>query len=536
MSRKSHSSYAYSQNLHDLFYIPSKELEDFPTDKPPKAKAAKPQTSIIHSLRSPTSRRYSIRGIIRTPRNTQLVIPPSEANRVDVLPKQKQDYSHHLFDPAIRSLTWAYVKSMLISIGLIVVLMWAALPLYWGSLAPGQRHAPSFRTWVVDFDGGELGDFVTESVINSTLIGTKEHLGWEIASPSSLQELTHHIVAEHAWAAIVINQGATSALQTARETGDANYDPASAVTLYIEKARNNNAVGTLIIPLSTSLLEDTMRQFNAKNIPEYISSISSNSTALSTALRAHSAMSGAWWNTVDLRPWNAPIATAMTVVGQIYICVFWYVANSWSRLIELTSSLILLDQSFILTLASFPVRASLEPYLTNRAAILLRVLFPAFAYIPLSLSFAMLSLPFHAPFDAKYTYGGGFFLYFTYVYMDMLALGLAIEAAVAILQPRFMAYFLVPWLIVNVSTPVEPHEMQAWWYKYGYGMPFFNHSEAVNTILFDTKNVLGRNAGVLIAWAALSTLTTAGLTWYGRRKQVAEHHAGLVNELSDKPE
>ncbi|CAE6473964.1 unnamed protein product [Rhizoctonia solani] len=488
----------YSSSHRGSSYAPSDKgsVTDIDTSK---EGIAAPKMATVLPPRSPKARRYTIH--IMTPRNVQPVLPPTEVDLKERSFKRKQNYSHHFLDPVVRSMTWAYVKSMLISIGLIVLLMWAAMPLYWGSLAPGQHHGPGFRTWVVDFDGGELGAFVVESVMNSTLIGTEEHLGWQLASPSSLEELTHDIVEEHAWAAVVVNKGATSALQAARETGDVNYDPTSAVTLYIEKARNNNAVGTLIIPLSTSLLEDTMRQFNAANLPAYLDSISSNTTALSNALRAHNALSGAWWKTVDLRPWNAPVATAITV-----------------------------------TMASFPFRASLEPYLTNRSAILLRILFPIIAYIPLSLSFAMISLPFHAPFDAKYTYGGGFFLYFSYVYMDMLALGLAIEAAVTIIQPRFMAYFLVSWLIINVSTPVEPHEMQVWWYKYGYGVPFFNHSEAVNTILFNTKNVLGRNAGVLIAWAVLSMTTTAGLTWYKRYGQVAKYHAELENEISVNPE
>ncbi|KEP51553.1 putative nitrosoguanidine resistance protein SNG1 [Rhizoctonia solani 123E] len=513
MTYELHSPYASSHTLHGSIHIPTEEgfLSDV---NAPKAEAVMPKVATSLPPRSPTVRRNIIRGRITTPRNVQPILPRSELNSTELAFKQKQNYAHHFLDPVIRPMTWAYVKTMLTAVGFIVMLMWAAMPLYWGSLAPGQRHGPSFRTWVVDFDGGELGAFVTESVMNSTLIGTKKHLGWEIASPSSLEELTNDIVEEHAWAAIVINQGATSALQAARATGNVDYDPTSAVTLYIEEARNNNAVGTLIVPLSTSLLENTMRRFNAKNIPEYLSSISSNSTALSEVLRAHNALSGAWWKTVNLRPWDTPIATAMTAVGQIYICVF----------------------CFILTMAIFPVRVSLEPYLTNRSVMLFRVLFPAIAYIPLSLSFAMISLPFHAPFGTTYTYAGGFFLYFAYVYMDMLALGLAIEAAVSILQPRFMAYFLVPWLIVNVATPIEPHEMQVWWYKYGYGMPFFNHGEAVNTILFNTKNVLGRNAGVLIAWAALSTVTTAGLTWYRRRDQVAKYRAGLTNQASGKPE
>jgi hypothetical protein len=52
-------------------------------------------------------------------------------------------------------------------------------------------------------------------------------------------------------------------------------------------------------------------------------------------------------------------------------------------------------------MASFSIRGTLEPYLTNRAVMLLRVLFPAVAYLPLSLSFAMISLPFEAPFGTR---------------------------------------------------------------------------------------------------------------------------------------
>jgi Protein of unknown function (DUF3533) len=37
-------------------------------------------------------------------------------------------------------------------------------------------------------------------------------------------------------------------------------------------------------------------------------------------------------------------------------------------------------------------------------------------------------------------------------------------------------------------------------YKYGLGFPVANMSQAVRTIIFDTKNHLGRNFGVLLAW------------------------------------
>ena len=44
---------------------------------------------------------------------------------------------------------------------------------------------------------------------------------------------------------------------------------------------------------------------------------------------------------------------------------------------------------------------------------------------------------------------------------------------------------------------------------------------AVRAIIFDTKNHLGLNAGVLIAWIVLSCITIPLFTWITRRKDVA---------------
>lgn len=65
-------------------------------------------------------------------------------------------------------------------------------------------------------------------------------------------------------------------------------------------------------------------------------------------------------------------------------------------------------------------------------------------YLPLSLVYAMINLPFKLPFDAKYTYAGGFFLFWILLYCSMLALGLALEAIFTLLGPRFMGFFLIP--------------------------------------------------------------------------------------------
>lgn len=93
-------------------------------------------------------------------------------------------------------------------------------------------------------------------------------------------------------------------------------------------------------------------------------------------------------------------------------------------------------------MGGFAVRAPIEPLLTTRELLQLRILAPLILYAPLSFSYAMISLAFKVPFGAKFSYGGGFFLYWVFVYLTMASLGLATEFAIQILSPRFMTFFL----------------------------------------------------------------------------------------------
>ena len=70
-------------------------------------------------------------------------------------------------------------------------------------------------------------------------------------------------------------------------------------------------------------------------------------------------------------------------------------------------------------------------------------------YSVVSLLFVMVNLPFKVHFGAHYTYGGGFFLWWFALYLGMAAVGLATEFAITILTAKFIAYFLIAWIIVN---------------------------------------------------------------------------------------
>lgn len=49
----------------------------------------------------------------------------------------------------------------------------------------------------------------------------------------------------------------------------------------------------------------------------------------------------------------------------------------------------------------------------------------------------------------------------------------------------------------------------------------------MRTIIFNTKNEIGKNLGIVIAWIAVSIITVSLATWLGRRKAVNQHRRAL---------
>lgn len=54
-------------------------------------------------------------------------------------------------------------------------------------------------------------------------------------------------------------------------------------------------------------------------------------------------------------------------------------------------------------------------------------------------------------------------------------------------------------------------------------MPFYNAGRVVRTIIFDTRDQIGQNIGILIAWCVVSCITIPLVTWLYRRNAVNAH-------------
>jgi hypothetical protein len=179
----------------------------------------------------------------------------------------------------------------------------------------------------------------------TTTSGSTAVLGWQqidAARFTTDQDILDAVVDEQTWIAVVgafsqpiiflepnmlpsVEPNASNNLAVARQTGDASYIASTAISVYYAQGRNEIAVGSYILPIVQLLLGRILGQFNAKSVAEYIVANSGNATALQLLSQTPQTLSQPIWYTMsNVRPYTAQVASAITLVGHIYVIIFSY--------------------------------------------------------------------------------------------------------------------------------------------------------------------------------------------------------------------
>ncbi|KAK0436562.1 hypothetical protein EV421DRAFT_1112123 [Armillaria borealis] len=378
----------------------------------------------------------------------------------------------------------------------MTIAMFCVFSIYWGALWKIPAH--NLQGWVVDFDGSTVGNAVVQGLVSSSSKVTwTERSSSEFSGPDEVANL---VVDEKTWVVVVVNSNATTALQYALSSVNSSYDGSEAITVYVVEARNENAYRSLIRPsvqTTLAVISQTFAQFFLRQV----GSSSSNALA-SISTTAPQILTEPISYTIDnLRPFDIPVASAITFVGLIYVLVLsFFIVNFCTAARELSG---------------------LEKALTTGSLIRVRIASSFIAYFTLSLFYSLLSRAFQVNFS-RVLGPAGFLVFWMANFVGMLAVGLALEAMMALMTLRFVAFFMIFWIIVNVSVCFMPIDVLPHIYRYGYAFPFYNLSCAVRTIVFGTKNQLGMQFGILIAWTAVSMITIPLFQWLMRRKVVAQ--------------
>ncbi|KAL1669958.1 hypothetical protein GGF50DRAFT_122690 [Schizophyllum commune] len=383
-------------------------------------------------------------------------------------------YSSKFFDKGAAAAVsrQIYFKIVFGGLMMMAIVIFGIFSIYWGALWRIPAH--NLPGWVIDFDGGQVGSTVTNALLQSTQGGSK--ITWTTRSASDFPngdiDVANSVVNEKIWVAVVINNGATSNLNDAVSTADPSYNGTSAVTAYGVEARNENAYRSFISPI----VQQTMAQFSSQYARQMAGQLANSSNVANILANAPQLIiQPVSFTLVNLRPFDVPVASAVTFVGLIYLLIL----------------------SFFILL------------------------------------YSLLSKAFQVPFDRKYG-DAGFVLFWMINFVGMLCLGLSLEAMITLLTIRFMPFFMILWIITNVSVCFMPIEVLPKFYHYGYAMPFYNVSHTVRSIVFGSKNTLGLNFGVLVAWIVISCFTLPLFQWFVRRKLVAASRPVEVVDAQEK--
>jgi len=365
----------------------------------------------------------------------------------------------------------------------ILLMVFMILPIYWGAL--WKTPCRPLEGLVVDFDGGSLGAQVVDAVVGS--VNGDSKIAWTYRPADTFQGgiggLQERVKEHDTWVAIAITEGTSARLEASYQSPNASYDGSEALVVFAVEARNENIFRAIIRPVVDGTLSGVGRGMAVSGAARLAdTSILANLMAVSP----QTVVAPVGYKIHNLAPFDQPVATAATFVGMLYYLLM----------------------GFFVTMTAFMTRevTGLNKRIPVSSIVMLRLSCCAVAYFVLSLFYSLLNLAFKLDLSRKFG-AGGFFVFWMINYLGMLAMCLALESMITLLGPKAIAFFLLLWIITNLSVSIFPIEVLPGIFRYGHGFPFYNIARGLRTVVFGTKNELGKVVGILVAWIVGSCLT-----------------------------
>ncbi|KAK9366297.1 hypothetical protein V1509DRAFT_583516 [Lipomyces kononenkoae] len=440
-----------------------------------------------------------------SPTSTAVSGDNQESDAVDLEKSQPPKKQHGFFSSSIRKTRLHVIRELATSIVVMGIFIMGILSIYWGSFYRREDYLNRVSFLLVNMDDSSNA-LVGPTFINmaSQYSKTAGSVQVEVRDASSFgysyDAVYNDVIQEHTWGAFIVHPNATTELLSAlaNPSSAQNYDGSQAIQFVYPEAAQQQLYASLepwIYGLNTNItttFSEEIIQMIAQNSSYSLSGIvGSAPQILSTPVSI---------NIFNIRPFDNPIATAVIQVGLIYLIIISFFQFNFFQ----------------------PVHMTLAPHLKRTHYILYRLAVTWIAYFFLSLFYSLISLAFQVDFTR--TFGrAGFVIYWMINWLGMAAVGGACEnvALIAVVTyPPLMGFWLIFMVISNVSAAFYAIPLQAGIYRYGYAFPIKNICDAIKTILFNTKNTMGLNIGVLVAWIAVNTLLFPFCIWFsGYRMQ-----------------
>ncbi|SCU84211.1 LADA_0D00474g1_1 [Lachancea dasiensis] len=391
--------------------------------------------------------------------------------------------------PRIKDLRKKLAVEFFTNHAVLAILMLGVFSLYWGALYNRSHYYYKVNILAVIQDDGVLGDPIPQLVEQAS--GT-----WHIYNSSHFQErfkvseseidshITKLVHDQHYWMSLNVKPNTTNALLSSLEDSDAQpFNSSQYFETVYESGRDPQNMHSSILPLMTAVEELYQYYYSTTLLPNILSRLSQS---ISNAPSANLAQAGViTFNQVDHRPFTDFTLLGPLQVGLIYTIMF----------------------TFFQLLLFSPMHVLFAQKLNKTHVLLYRYLIAFINYFILALFFCLVSLAFQVDFSKAFG-RSGFVVAWMSSWLYMTAVGGANENMLSLLvayAPRFPGFWMVFWVVMNISPTFFPMDLTADFYRYGYFMPVFNGVAIFRVIFLDVyPGNLGRNYGILCAWVVVN--------------------------------
>ncbi|KAF8624720.1 hypothetical protein AX17_007051 [Amanita inopinata Kibby_2008] len=336
---------------------------------------------------------------------------------------EDEPYTGRFFDktPTAAAARLIYIKLVGRGTLMVMFVVLAVFSIYWGSL--WKVPSGSLHGWIVDFDGGPVGQFVTRGLLGVPSRGISLTVVPATNFAGGISQLANAVVEEKTWFAITINPATSAQLNASLTTPNASYNPFEAITILANEGRNEVSFRNIIRPIITANLDNLTYHFATQNVQRQVN----NPALLSILSTSPQTLASPISYTIDnLRPFNAPALSATIFVGLIYLTI----------------------AAFFMVVISFGARraSGIDTRLTLRSLFIVRLVSSFTSYFFISLCYSFLNLAFQINLSHKFGHRG-FVIFWMLNWVGMTALGLALEALMPLLTPANIPFFLLTWIM-----------------------------------------------------------------------------------------
>lgn len=435
------------------------------------------------------------------------------SRRPTLLERMKTNYS--FFNEGLRDARVRLVRTFLLNYFVMAFLVLGIFSIYWGSYYQRNSRFKNLKMLAVIEDEQEVDGVYPymSSHLREILETYGSYYGnWHIYNHSDFkriadshnnsieEDIARQIHHQKYWSSLYIRQNATRDYYNALRGANGDYNISqNFVKVTYETGRDFLNMNSYVTPNIKNIEQKWLE--NQANLTRSITgNISSDELAdvARDPSSLHLLTTPLVFTYDDRIKFTDPVLVAPSQVGLIYLII-----------------ITLFQVNFFQEIHQYMAQLHLK----IKVYLFYRFLASVFSYFILSLFYSLVTLAMQVDFTV--TFGkSGFLVYWMFSFITMWVVGTANEIMVMLLvlfYPPLIGFWLLFWVIINITPTFSPMALLPKVYRYGYATPLHNSYELTKVVFFNTyKGEMGRNIGILFAWlAALSIAFPAVVGFFG---------------------